>query len=104
MALWYNPNLECRFNADELKKKHPDWDIQKKNKEWRELKKLDIKRAIKMYNDWLGIPWYKQIDVKKICRIVPYICIIFSILAIILLELIEKGDLNGYRKRAEKNR
>ncbi len=54
---YYNPHLECRFNADELRKKHPEWDIQKKNKEWREL--VNTRKARKMYNEWLGIPYYK---------------------------------------------
>lgn len=61
---YYNFYLDVRFSTEELMAtgKYTEEEVEKINLEWR---KSSDKEKIKKYNDLLGVPWYKRIDLVK---------------------------------------
>ena len=65
---YYNPYLDVRFSTEELMAtgKYTKEQVEKFNLEWR---KSSDKKKIKKYNDWLGVPLYKRIDLVKVTKL-----------------------------------
>jgi hypothetical protein len=65
---YYNFYLDVRFSTEELMAtgKYTEEQVEKFNLEWR---KSSDKEKIKKYNNWLGVSWYKGIDLVKVTKL-----------------------------------
>jgi len=60
---YYNPHLTPRYDREELRRKHPRLNLEKAQEHYLS---LPSKKKVKVWNKWMNIPWYKQLDLKMI--------------------------------------
>ena len=82
---YFNLNLVERWSAEDLQKKHPNWDLGAKYAEYMKLKKRSRRLALRTYNNWLEISWSKRIDMEWFCFVI--LMVLFAICGILSLVL-----------------